>query len=214
MLKHTTRFLIQTSRQALSQTRSHRITWAFSKHEFHNSPTNNIIVKPTTSNSNLAQGVGSQSTTGIADNVSSILNSSSGRGLSKSFGFITENDTTYHLKIYSQKHNTHISLTKPNSDAIISISAGNVGFRKGSRGSYDAGYKLAAYVCNQIQSRDLLIRIRSLELILRGFGAGRKAIVDVLLGNEGRNIRGRISKVTDATRLKFGGVRSKNPRRI
>ena len=214
MLKNKTRFLVQAPRQIFPQNRVHCANWAFSKHGFHSSPINDSAVKSITSPSKLAQDTGSQSTSGISGNVSSILSPSSNRGLSKSFGFVTENDATHHLKVYTHKHNTHISLTKPNSDAIISISAGNIGFRKGSRGSYDAGYKLAAFVLNQIQSRDLLIKIKSLEVILRGFGAGRNAIVEVLLGNEGRNIRGKVSKVTDATRLKFGGVRSKSPRRL
>lgn len=214
MLKHTTRFHIQAPRQTFPQNRAHRITWIFSKHEFHSSPTNDSTVQPATSRSKIAQDIGSQSTTGISGNVSSILSPSSNRGLSKSFGFNTENDATHHLKVYSHKHNTHISLTKPNSDAIISMSAGNLGFRKSSRGSYDAGFKLAAHVLNYIQSKDLLIKIRSLEVILRGFGAGRSAIVEALLGNEGRNIRGKVSKVTDSTRLKFGGTRSKSPRRL
>jgi len=57
-------------------------------------------------------------------------------------------------------------------------------------------------------------RIEKLELILRGFGDGREAIKKILLGSEGMLVRPRIVRVTDATRLKFGGTRSKKPRRL
>ena len=57
-------------------------------------------------------------------------------------------------------------------------------------------------------------QIRQLELILRDFGPGREALSKIILGSEGRALRGRIVRVMDATRLKFGGSRSKKPRRL
>jgi small subunit ribosomal protein S11 len=51
-------------------------------------------------------------------------------------------------------------------------------------------------------------------VFLRGFGAGREAVTKALLGLEGAALRGKIVKVSDATRLKFGGTRSKKPRRL
>ncbi|KAI9768315.1 MAG: hypothetical protein M1840_004923 [Geoglossum simile] len=120
----------------------------------------------------------------------------------------------YHLHIYAHKHNTHVTLTRPNGDAIISVSTGNIGFRKAARSTYDAAYQLAAYVLGRIQEQGLIRQIKELELVLRGYGAGREACTKVLLGSEGRFIRSKIVRVTDATRLKFGGTRSKKPRRL
>ena len=57
-------------------------------------------------------------------------------------------------------------------------------------------------------------QIRHLEVVLRDFGPGREALTKILLGAEGRALRGRIIRVMDATRLKFGGTRSSNPRRL
>ena len=57
-------------------------------------------------------------------------------------------------------------------------------------------------------------KIAAIEVVLRGFGPGREAVTKVLLGSEGRWVRGKIGKVTDATRLKFGGTRSPKPRRL
>ena len=66
----------------------------------------------------------------------------------------------------------------------------------------------------RVQQEGLLNEIQYVEIILRGFGPGREAVTKVLLGSEGRNLRPRIVRVSDATRLKFGGTRSKKPRRL
>ncbi|KAF2202952.1 translational machinery component [Delitschia confertaspora ATCC 74209] len=120
----------------------------------------------------------------------------------------------HHFHVYATKHNTHITLTKPNRDALISVSCGNIGFRKAGRGTYDAAYQLAAFVMSRIQDKGLLTQIQKIELVFRGFGPGREAVTKAILGSEGRNVRGKICRLTDATRLKFGGVRSKKPRRL
>ncbi|MCJ1341512.1 hypothetical protein MMC09_006808 [Bachmanniomyces sp. S44760] len=120
----------------------------------------------------------------------------------------------HHLHVYATKHNTHLTLTTPSRDPIISVSTGNIGFRKAARGTYDAGYQLGAYVMSRIHEQGLLTKIQKLELILRGFGPGREAITKILLGSEGMSLRPRISRVTDSTRLKFGGTRSPKPRRL
>ncbi|KAH4075657.1 hypothetical protein HBI70_006160 [Parastagonospora nodorum] len=125
-----------------------------------------------------------------------------------------EEDDKHKLHIYSTKHNTHITLSKPNRDALISVSCGNIGFRKAGRGTYDAGYQLAAFVMSRIQDKGLLPQIKKLELVYRGFGQGREAVTKAILGSEGRKIRNLIVKLSDSTRLKFGGVRSKKPRRL
>ena len=97
---------------------------------------------------------------------------------------------------------------------MIAVSTGNLGFRKANRGTYDAAYQLGAYMMKRIRDNGLLTKIEKLELVLRGFGDGREAIKKILLGQEGMGLRPRIVRVTDATRLKFGGTRSKKPRRL
>ena len=120
----------------------------------------------------------------------------------------------HHLHVYSTRHNTHLTLTRPDRNPIISISTGNLGFRKAGRGTYDAAYQLGAYLMSRIQQQGILAQISRLELVMRGFGEGRIAIQKILLGIEGMNLRSKVVKVTDSTRLKFGGTRSKKPRRL
>jgi small subunit ribosomal protein S11 len=120
----------------------------------------------------------------------------------------------HHFHVYATKHNTHITLTTPKRDPLISCSCGNIGFKKSGRKHYDSAFQLAGYVMGKIQEKGLLPKIKELELCLRGFGAGREAVTKAMLGNEGRNLRGKITKVSDSTRLKFGGTRSPKPRRL
>ncbi|KAL2144402.1 hypothetical protein VTI28DRAFT_9139 [Corynascus sepedonium] len=124
------------------------------------------------------------------------------------------NPEPYHFHIYSHKHNTHVTVTKPNRDAIISLSCGNLGFRKSGRKHYDSAYQLGAYVIDKMHQKGLVKSIHKMEVVLRGFGPGREAVVKVLMGNEGRLLRPKITRVSDATRLKFGGTRSKKKRRL
>lgn len=93
----------------------------------------------------------------------------------------------------------------------ISLSTGNLGFKKAARGEYEAAYQTSCKMFSLIQERQYL---DDLELDFRNFGKGRQAFIDALLGKEGINIRQLVTKVSDSTKLKFGGVRSPAPRRI
>ncbi|KAI6363841.1 hypothetical protein MCOR25_005778 [Pyricularia grisea] len=132
----------------------------------------------------------------------------------KSKGKMLDSEEPYHFHIYSHKHNTHVTVTDPNRDAIVSLSTGNLGFKKSGRKHYDSAYQLGALVIDKLQEKGLHNKINKLEVILRGFGAGREAVTKVLMGNEGRLFRPKIVSVADSTRLKFGGTRSKKPRRL
>ncbi|CAG7920736.1 unnamed protein product [Penicillium olsonii] len=120
----------------------------------------------------------------------------------------------HHLHVYCHKHNTILTLTRPNGNPLMSIGCGQIGFRKAGRSGFDPAYQLSAHVMSQIQEKGFLMEIERLEVVFRGFGKGREAFVKVLLGNEGRHIRGLVARVTDSTRIKFGGTRSRHERRL
>ena len=128
----------------------------------------------------------------------------------------------HHLHIYATRHNCHITLTSGIREPIISVSAGNIGFKKAQRGTYDAAYQLGVYFMGLVNNQAMLDeryqgkggQIRQLEIVWRDFGPGREALRKIILGGEGRLLRNRIVRVRDATRLKFGGSRSKKPRRL
>lgn len=144
----------------------------------------------------------------------------------------------HRLHVLATKHNTHLTLIqapRPASetmssgisafnasaseqkkmiDVLLSLSTGNIGFRKAGRGSYDAAYQLTAFALKQMKEKGMIHGIDRLEIVMRGFGAGREAVTKAILGAEGQNIRKKISAVVDATRLKIGGTRSPRPRRL
>lgn len=121
-------------------------------------------------------------------------------------------DNMFRLCVLSTKHNTHITFTKPNKDVLLALSCGNVGFKKANRGTFDAAYQLSSVFFQRMESKGLLPK--NLELSFRDFGPGREAFTKVLLGKEGKNIRNSVRRVTDCSRLKFGGTRSRAIRRL
>jgi small subunit ribosomal protein S11 len=146
-------------------------------------------------------------------------------------------DEPYHLNVYAHRHNTHITFTEPSRNPILSLSCGNLGLRNAQKASYDASFQLAAYTFRKMaekqwklggaNSKSPWLTLSSIkkpaysgsagagiEVIFRGYGPGREAFQKALLGTEGRMIKPLISKVTDGTRLKFGGTRSPQVRRL
>ncbi|KAK4231742.1 hypothetical protein QBC38DRAFT_465444 [Podospora fimiseda] len=151
----------------------------------------------------------------LANNVMGKASGISGDAIAADINLIEEEEEEpYHFHIYSHKHNTHVTLTNPKRDALISLSCGNLGFKKANRKHYDSAYQLGAYVIDKMHQKGLVNKIKKLEVVLRGFGPGREAVTKVLMGNEGKHLRDKIVKVSDSTRLKFGGTRSKRPRRL
>jgi small subunit ribosomal protein S11 len=136
-------------------------------------------------------------------------------------------ERAHQLHIYATRHNCHITVVRPpgyrnplngniskNRTVLMSVACGNLAFRHSARKHYDSAFQLASYVMGILKTRGHIKDIEQLEVFLRGFGAGREAVTRALLGLEGAALRGKIVKVSDATRLKFGGTRSKKPRRL
>lgn len=140
-------------------------------------------------------------------------------------------DVTWQMHIYAHRHNVHITIARPpawrhpvtgkvygdnppSRSVALSLCAGRLGFKHSGRKHYDSAFQLGTYVMARMQESGMNSYIEKLEVYLRGFGAGREAVTRVLLGVEGKYIRGKIVKVADSTRLKIGGTRSPNPRRL
>lgn len=147
------------------------------------------------------------------DRASSLSRLMEGLPLS-SLNAISPDPPRHRMHVYCTKHNTHITVVTPEENVVLSLSAGNLGLRKGARGEYDAAYQLAAYALKTLRDKGELAKIQRIELVFRDFGPGRDAVTKALQSTEGRVIRNKFVAITDNTRLKQGGVRSPKPRRL
>lgn len=97
---------------------------------------------------------------------------------------------------------------------VLSQSTGYLGFRKAQRGEYEASFQLSSSIFKTINDKKLLQDSGKLEIVVRGFGKGRRAFFDALKGKEGNGIREYISRLSDLTPIAFGGNRAPSRRRI
>lgn len=96
----------------------------------------------------------------------------------------------------------------------IHLSAGQLGFRKSQRSEYEAGYQVSARLFKMIEDQKLFSPNDKIELVLKNFGKGREAFLNALQGREGSMVKDHVVRISDATKLKFGGTRSKKLRRL
>ncbi|CAI4035824.1 hypothetical protein SMKI_14G0310 [Saccharomyces mikatae IFO 1815] len=94
----------------------------------------------------------------------------------------------------------------------ISLSTGCLGFRKAARGEYEAAFQTSSKMFELIKEKNMLNK--DIEVVMDDFGKGRAAFISALVGKEGANVVKKIVKISDATKLKFGGVRSPKMRRL
>lgn len=192
-----------------------------------------IISQPTPSPSLSAPAIPKNRT-----NFGSVINSSSNSAIKKN------NQSTNQIvlwKIYGSfhRHNTLLSLVavvedtkfmEKNEDLSynekviyylqlphhpkLHVSAGQLGFRKGQRAEYEAAYQVTTRFFKLIEERNLISPNDKVELILKDYGRGREAFLTALQGKEGSNVKPNIVRISDSTKLKFGGDRPKKLRRL
>ena len=121
--------------------------------------------------------------------------------------FMEKNDhLTYNEKVlYYMQLPHHVKLH---------VSAGQLGFRKAQRAEYEAAYQVSSRMFKQIEEKGLLGPNDKVELVLKDFGRGREAFLAALQGKEGSRIRPNIVRISDNTKLRFGGSRPKKLRRL
>lgn len=102
-----------------------------------------------------------------------------------SFASDTRN-LNYVVHVYSTRNNTICSFTKPNGEIIFTVRAGNVGFKRNTASSYEAGFQVGQETARRV-SKELFTKIGmhglsrtvSVELSFSGFGMGREAVFKV-----------------------------------
>ncbi|TKY87590.1 hypothetical protein EX895_003604 [Sporisorium graminicola] len=128
--------------------------------------------------------------------------------------FSSSTTLPHRLFVNSSRNNTILTLTSPTGDPLASASGGSVGFKKSARSGYEAGYRAAFSMFGKINEFKDAWRIQHLEVLWNGFGQGREAVFRALLAGEGQGTKNLISKMTDKTPVKIGGVRPKKRRML
>ncbi|SPO30542.1 related to ribosomal protein YmS18, mitochondrial [Ustilago trichophora] len=128
--------------------------------------------------------------------------------------FHSSSTQPHRLFVNSSRNNTILTLTSPSGDPLASASGGSVGFKKSARSGYEAGYRAAFSMFGKINEFKDAWRISHLEVLWNGFGQGREAVYRALLAGEGQGTKNLISKMTDKTPVKIGGVRPKKRRML
>lgn len=105
-----------------------------------------------------------------------------------------------------------IEKTRPQQEVKISLSTGNLGFRNTKQGEYEAAFQTTTKMFQLMEERGY--NDKELEIVFRQFAEGREAFLSALSGKEGNKIRPLVSRVTDGSRIRFGGSRAPGKRRL
>lgn len=105
-----------------------------------------------------------------------------------------------------------IDKIRPCEDVLISLSTGCLGYRNTKQGQYEAAFQTTAKMFKLMEERGFLDH--RLELVFRQFSEGREAFSNVLMGKEGVKVRRNVTRVTDCSKIKFGGDRAPGRRRV
>lgn len=124
-------------------------------------------------------------------------------------------DRIHHLHVFASRNNTILTYTDHIGNPRSCVSSGLCGFKNVQRSGYEAGYQCAVKMFQNIaQHVEESASTIKIELLFKGFGAGREALYRALMTTEGETIRKMISRMTDTTPLKIGGTRAKKARRL
>lgn len=117
----------------------------------------------------------------------------------------------FHVHAVSITSNIHVTITDHNHNPVVSMSAGQLGYKHARRRSPEAAYDTTVAAFEKFKETDR--EVENVEIILKGFGAGRRGFLSALSGQHGEFLMTRAIRVTDATPLVIGTVPRANKRR-
>lgn len=129
-----------------------------------------------------------------------------------------------HLYVLAKRQNCIMTLADLRNEkrprTIAWSSGGRCGFKGVGEGSYEAGYQCAVRMLDAVRAQiakygeERPRKTVELEILLRGFGQGRTAILKALTLPEGDGVKEVVYAITDRTQIKIGGVRLQKARRL
>jgi len=107
--------------------------------------------------------------------------------------------------------NIHVTITDHKRNPLISMSAGQIGFKHSKRGTIEAGLETSIRAFKKLA--DLNRDIEKVEVVLKGFRSGRSGFLTALMGQQGDFLRRKVVRITDATPLRIGSSKVRNMKR-
>ncbi|KAH9894349.1 hypothetical protein C8Q73DRAFT_513560 [Cubamyces lactineus] len=119
----------------------------------------------------------------------------------------------YAVSVKATRNNTIVTFARPNGNQLLTLTGGKLGFKKSNRNGYEAGYQCAVGIIAAMEA-EMQKTDFEWQLFLKGFGAGREAMLTAVTTSVGANVKDRLKRVTDRTPIKIGGTRGQKTRRI
>jgi ribosomal protein S11 len=124
----------------------------------------------------------------------------------------TEQEPGYfHIHVVSVTKNTHITITDNKHNPVVAMSAGRLGLKHSKRNTQEAAFMTSIAAFDKLKK--LNRRVDQVELVLKGFGTGRRGFLGAIAGPQGAFIKGRVVRVTDATPMRIGSTPSPSVKR-
>jgi len=112
----------------------------------------------------------------------------------------------YHIHAVSVTRNLLITVTNHLHNPVFMVSAGRLKrYKHTRRGLPEAAYDTTTLAFQTIREKKL--QVNQLEIVMKGYGSGRRGFLTALSGPPGDFLRDKIVRVTDSTPLRIGGVR-------
>ncbi len=109
------------------------------------------------------------------------------------------------LYVQSTFNNTLMNLTDSQGNTVIWLSSGSLGFKGAKKGTPFASSKVAELLADKAK----IIGVNSIDVIIKGVGAGRESAIRALAA---KGIE--INTIRDMTPIPHNGPKPKKPRRV
>jgi ribosomal protein S11 len=110
----------------------------------------------------------------------------------------------FHIHAVSLTKNTHITITDNKHNPVVTMSAGRLGYKHSKRNTQEAAFMTSIAAFDELKKLDR--RVDRIELVLKGFGTGRKGFLGAIAGPQGLFIKRKVVRVTDATPMRIGST--------
>ncbi|KII95879.1 hypothetical protein PLICRDRAFT_232052 [Plicaturopsis crispa FD-325 SS-3] len=117
------------------------------------------------------------------------------------------------FNVRASPNNCIMNLTKNDGTMLCQFSGGSCGFKGANRSGYEAGYQCTIKIFEVVKAEAKKDDF-NIEIIMKGRGQAREALITALKMAEGEAVRPRVVQLTDRTPIKIGGTRAKKARRL